>query len=194
MRRSPVLLTLVVAAGLALAPVSPASAASSASGAPVLSWGAGRTGQLGNGTTADSLSPTPVTGLARSDVDQISAGGTSSADSFALARTRSTVKAWGHGSSGQLGNGGTSNQSVPTSVPGLSHIKDIAAGGRHALALDTSGQVYSWGDNAYGQLGNNHTGDSRGVPGLVPGMPKVKQISAGCDFSLALLENGKVYA
>ncbi|MEV6688021.1 hypothetical protein AB0N28_22190 [Streptomyces sp. NPDC051130] len=60
--------------------------------------------------------------------------------------------------------------------------------------MDTSGHVFSWGDNTYGQLGNNHTGDSRGVPEQVQGMPKVKQISAGCDFSLALLENGKVYA
>ncbi|MER5931820.1 sialidase [Streptomyces sp. NPDC002054] len=160
----------------------------------VLSWGAGRTGQLGNGTLADSLSPSSVTSLFRGDVDEISAGGTSSADSFVLARTDSTVKSWGHNSSGQLGNGGNTNQTVPTTVPRLTNIKSIAAGGKHGLALDTSGQVYSWGDNAYGQLGNNRTGDSRTVPDRVQGMPKVKQISAGCDFSLALLENGKVYA
>ncbi|WKD37046.1 sialidase [Streptomyces xanthophaeus] len=160
----------------------------------VLSWGAGRTGQLGNGTLADSLSPSSVTSLFRGDVDEISAGGTSSADSFVLARTDSTVKSWGHNSSGQLGNGGNTNQTVPTTVPRLTNIKSVAAGGKHGLALDTSGQVYSWGDNAYGQLGNNRTGDSRTVPDRVQGMPKVKQISAGCDFSLALLENGKVYA
>ncbi|MGW8351989.1 RCC1-like domain-containing protein [Streptomyces wedmorensis] len=160
----------------------------------VLSWGAGRTGQLGNGTLSDSLSPSSVTSLFRGDVDQVSAGGTSSADSFTLARTDKTVKSWGHNSSGQLGNGGNTNQTVPTTVPRLTNIKDIAAGGKHALALDTGGQVYSWGDNAYGQLGNNRTGDSRTVPDRVQGMPKVKQISAGCDFSLALLENGKVYA
>ncbi|MFD4134562.1 RCC1-like domain-containing protein [Streptomyces goshikiensis] len=160
----------------------------------VLSWGAGRTGQLGNGTLADSLSPSSVTSLFRGDVDEMSAGGTSSADSFVLARTDSTVKSWGHNSSGQLGNGGNTNQAVPTTVPRLTNIKSVAAGGKHGLALDTSGQVYSWGDNAYGQLGNNRTGDSRTVPDRVQGMPKVKQISAGCDFSLALLENGKVYA
>ncbi|MGW2020333.1 RCC1 domain-containing protein [Streptomyces sp. NPDC001927] len=189
LRRSSVL--VVAAAALAAAPV----AASAHAGDPtVLSWGAGRTGQLGNGTLADSLSPSSVTDLVRSDVDQMSAGGTSSADSFALARTGTTVKSWGHNSSGQLGNGGNTNQAVPTTVPRLTNIKDIAAGGKHALALDTAGQVYSWGDNAYGQLGNNRTGDSRTVPDRVQGMPKVKQISAGCDFSLALLENGKVYA
>ncbi|WP_338681583.1 sialidase [Streptomyces acidiscabies] len=179
-----------VAATLALAPTADAN-----EGNPtVLSWGAGRTGQLGNGTLSDSLSPASVTSLFRGDVDQMSAGGTSSADSFTLARTDKTVKAWGHNSAGQLGNGGNTNQAVPTTVPRLTNVKDIAAGGKHALALDTSGQVYSWGDNSYGQLGNNRTGDSRTVPDRVQGMPKVKQISAGCDFSLALLENGKVYA
>ncbi|MFE5910734.1 RCC1-like domain-containing protein [Streptomyces wedmorensis] len=173
----------------------PATLALANEGNPtVLSWGAGRTGQLGNGTLSDSLSPSSVTSLFRGDVDQVSAGGTSSADSFTLARTDKTVKSWGHNSSGQLGNGGNTNQTVPTTVPRLTNIKDIAAGGKHALALDTGGQVYSWGDNAYGQLGNNRTGDSRTVPDRVQGMPKVKQISAGCDFSLALLENGKVYA
>lgn len=186
---------LTAVAALGAVPLALAPSATADEGNPtVLSWGAGRTGQLGNGTLSDSLSPSSVTSLFRGDVDQVSAGGTSSADSFTLARTDKTVKSWGHNSSGQLGNGGNTNQTVPTTVPRLTNIKDVAAGGRHALALDTSGQVYSWGDNAYGQLGNNRTGDSRTVPDRVQGMPKVKQISAGCDFSLALLENGKVYA
>ncbi|MFH9613644.1 RCC1 domain-containing protein [Streptomyces pratensis] len=187
----------LAAAALTVVPllVSTAGPSSAGESAPaVSSWGAGRAGQLGNGTMTDSLSPTSVTGLLRGGVDQISAGGTSSADSFALARTDRTVKSWGDNSSGQLGNGGSTDQSVPSTVPRLAHIKDVAAGGRHGLALDTSGQVYSWGDNAYGQLGNNRTGDSRSVPDRVLGMAKVKQVSAGCDFSLALLENGKVYA
>ncbi|MFJ9113622.1 RCC1 domain-containing protein [Streptomyces sp. NPDC102283] len=160
----------------------------------VLSWGAGDTGQLGDGTTEDRHAPGPVTSLLRADVDQLVAGGVSSGSAFVLARTCSTVKAWGDNVTGQLGNGGTEDQLVPGSVPGLANIKDIAAGGSHALALDSSGQVYSWGDNAYGQLGNNRTGDMRTAPDRVQGMPKVKQIAAGFDFSLALLENGKVYA
>ncbi|MFJ2093618.1 RCC1-like domain-containing protein [Streptomyces sp. NPDC087901] len=182
------------AAALAAAPALAPAAHADEGNPTVLAWGAGRTGQLGNGTATDSLSPASVTSLFRGDVDQISAGGTSSSDSFVLARTAKTVKSWGNNSMGQLGNGGSTNQPVPTTVPRLTNIKDIAAGGGHALALDTSGQVYSWGDNSYGQLGNNRTGDYRTVPDRVQGMPKVKQISAGCDFSLALLENGKVYA
>ncbi|MFD5064788.1 RCC1-like domain-containing protein [Streptomyces sp. NPDC058394] len=185
---------LVTGAALAAVPALAPVAAADEGNPTVLAWGAGRTGQLGNGTMTDSLSPASVTSLFRGDVDQISAGGASSSDSFVLARTHKTVKSWGNNSFGQLGNGGSTSQAVPTTVPRLTDIKDIAAGGGHGLALNTSGQVFSWGDNSYGQLGNNRTGDYRTVPDRVQGMPKVKQISAGCDFSLALLESGRVYA
>ncbi|MFC5662293.1 RCC1 domain-containing protein [Kitasatospora misakiensis] len=159
-----------------------------------LAWGAGRTGQLGNGTTADALSPVGVTGLPAADVAKLAAGGAGSADGFALALDQNGgVKSWGHNSSGQLGNGGNTNQPVPTAVSRLADIKDIAAGGRHGLALDSAGQVYVWGDNAYGQLGNNRSGDSRTVADRVQGASKVKQIAAGLDFSLALAEDGKGY-
>lgn len=194
MRRSRALLTAALTAGLALTPVAAVSAAPAQDNPSVLSWGAGRTGQLGNGASADSSRPVPVKNLFRGDVDRISAGGTASSDSFALALTKKTVKSWGHNASGQLGNGSRTSQSVPTTVPRLANIKDIAAGGEHALAMNENGQVYAWGDNTYGQLGNSRTGDARAVPGRVQGLAKVKQVSAGCDFSLALLENGKVYA
>ncbi|MFF2185972.1 RCC1 domain-containing protein [Streptomyces sp. NPDC058155] len=194
MRRSRALLTAALTAGLTLTPMAAVSAAPTQDDPSVLSWGAGRTGQLGNGAKADSSRPVPVNDLFRGDVDRISAGGTASTDSFALALTKKTVKSWGHNASGQLGNGSRKSQSVPTTVPRLANIKDIAAGGEHALAMNENGQVYSWGDNTYGQLGNSRTGEARGVPNRVKGLAKVKQVSAGCDFSLALLENGKVYA
>ncbi|WP_318209258.1 MULTISPECIES: sialidase [unclassified Streptomyces] len=162
----------------------------------VTSWGAGSVGQLGNGTVTDSSTPAAVTDLLRGDVKEISAGGTTSENGFALAlaTTGGTVRAWGHNASGQLGNSSHAAQKVPVKVPKLPPVTDIAAGGEHALALDAHGQVYSWGDNAYGQLGNNRTGDTRSTPARIQGLPNVKQIAAGCDFSLALLQNGAVYA
>ncbi|WP_405614473.1 RCC1 domain-containing protein [Streptomyces sp. NBC_01508] len=193
MRRSRALLTAALTAGLALTPLT-AVAAPGQDNPSVLSWGAGRTGQLGNGTSKDSSAPVPVKSLLRGDVDRISAGGTASSDSFALALTDESVKSWGHNASGQLGNGSRASQSVPTTVQRLLDIKEVAAGGEHALAMDENGQVFSWGDNTYGQLGNNRTGDTRTVPDRISGLPKVKQVSAGCDFSLALTEDGKVYA
>ncbi|MFF3838269.1 hypothetical protein [Streptomyces sp. NPDC001930] len=49
---------------------------------------------------------------------------------------------------------------VPVPVPGLTSIKDIkdvVAGGAHALALTEDGRVNSWVESAYGQLGNGST-------------------------------------
>lgn len=93
----------------------------------VLSWGAGRTGQLGNGTTVDSLVPAQVTGTARGDVVRLSMRRHEQQRLLRPRPERGTVQAWGHSSSGQLGNGGNTNQTVPTTLPRLSSIKDIAA-------------------------------------------------------------------
>ncbi|MEU4273152.1 hypothetical protein [Streptomyces sp. NPDC026092] len=148
LRRSSVL--VVAAAALAAAPV----AASAHAGDPAVpSWGgAGRTGQLGNGTLADSLSPSSVTDLVRSDVDQMWAGGTSSADSFALARTGTTVKSWGHNSSGQLGNSSTESATEPVDVDWVEGVSDIEAGAFHNYVTTSDSHVWGWGNNQYGRL------------------------------------------
>ncbi|MFD9010394.1 RCC1-like domain-containing protein [Streptomyces sp. NPDC059552] len=168
---------------------------SNADGAVVLSWGAGRTGQLGNGTTSDSLSPTAVTGLNAEAVTKLSAGGVSVENGFALALLKDgTVRAWGDNVAGQIGNGTLIDQTVPVMVASLTGIKDIAAGGTHALALTEGGRVFSWGDNAYGQLGHGTSGGERSKPAEISGLTGVKQIAAGADFSLALLTDGTVRA
>ena len=49
--------------------------------------------------------------------------------------------AWGSGVSGQLGDGGTTNRTTPVQVSGLTGVRQIAAGGSHALALLADGTV-----------------------------------------------------
>lgn len=94
--------------------------------------GAGRTGRLGNGTTTDSLGPVSVTSLFRGDVDQISAGGTSSSDSFVLARTAKTVKSWGNNATSQLGDGTVTPSATPVKVlppgSGIAHVATAETG------------------------------------------------------------------
>ena len=51
----------------------------------------------------------------------------------------------------------------------------ITCGYYHSLALTEDGTVIGWGDNNFGK---------RTIP---PGLKNVKAISAGSDFSLALL-------
>lgn len=105
------------------------------------------------------------------------------------------LESWGANSSGQLGNGTTTDSSVEGPVNVLSQVQEVSAGSDFTLALMENGSVWAWGDNSEGQLGDNTTTNSSTavqVQGL--GIDEVRAVSAGSDFSLALLRNGTVMA
>lgn len=70
-------------------------------------------------------------------------------------------------------------------------IKEIAAGGRFNIILDSAGHVYTWGSDKYGQLGDGHT-SARGsaAPKRVAEPGAVTQVVAGGKFALTLLAPG----
>src|SRR5450759_699627 len=118
----------------------------------VLAWGLNAYGQLGNGTTTNSSTPVAISLPSGTTVTAIAGGGDHS-----LALTSSgQVLAWGLNAYGQLGNGTTTNSSIPVqvSLPSGTTVTAIAGGGSHSLALTSSGQVLAWGYNGQGQLGN----------------------------------------
>lgn len=66
----------------------------------------------------------------------------------------SGIKCWGDNSSGQLGDGTTSDRRLPVDVPSLmSGIAVVDGGDSHTCAVTTEGQVKCWGRNELGQLG-----------------------------------------
>ncbi|MFE7600954.1 RCC1 domain-containing protein [Streptomyces sp. NPDC057494] len=158
-------------------------------------WGQNNSGQLGNGSTLDQLTPSAVKGLARSDLRELTSGGWTTDQVFALALlSDGTVQSWGGNVSGQLGDGTTANRAFPAPVAGLTQVSDIAAGLDFALAL-RGGRVLAWGADAHGQLGDGLPDPATPVtrPVAVQSLGGVKEIGAGCDFGVALREDGTVW-
>ncbi len=122
------------------------------------------------------------------DVIQITAG-----TNHALALLASgIVKAWGNNEASQLGDGTTQNRSSPITVPGLSGVKSVAAGGNSSFAIKASdGSVWAWGFGNWGQLGDG-TGADHSSPVQIPGLSGVASISANLYHTLALMADGTV--
>jgi len=151
-------------------------------------WGDNSDGQLGDGTTTDRHTPTPVTGLS-SDVTAITAGHN---HTCALLAT-GAVECWGYNEYGQLGDGTTDDRLTPTAVTGLSSgVTAISASRFHTCALLTTGALNCWGDNTYGHLGDGTT-DDRLTPTAVTGLSGgVTAITAETFHTCALLATGAV--
>ncbi|WP_240416491.1 cadherin-like beta sandwich domain-containing protein [Paenibacillus periandrae] len=161
-------------------------------------WGWGpynSSGQIGDGTT--NAKPTPVISTAwiNQDIPEISSTGDIAAgySHGLLLKTNGTVWAWGRNNNGQLGNGTTSNSSVPMQVPSLTGIIRIVAGYNFNLALKNDGTVWAWGDNSFGQLGDG-TKIQRNSPIQISSLTNVVDIGAGAYHSLAVQPDGSLFS
>ncbi|WP_216673601.1 RCC1 domain-containing protein [Pyxidicoccus fallax] len=156
----------------------------------VWTWGDNGSGQLGIGSTADRPTPIQVPGL--SGVVTLATGG-----SFSLVvLSDGTVRAWGLNSSGQLGIGSTVSPSTsPVQPSGLTHVRAVAAGVSHSLALHANGTVFAWGLNSSGQLGDSSLA-TRTSPVPVVGLTGMVAVAAAINgnHSLALKADGTVWA
>jgi len=103
-----------------------------------------------------------------------------------------TAYCWGRGASGQLGDGGNANRSIPGRVAGTVVFVSIVAGVDHTCGLSVLGAAYCWGRNDAGQLGDG-TVVHRNVPTSVDSAPAFVSMAAGDHHTCALTPLGAAY-
>jgi alpha-tubulin suppressor-like RCC1 family protein len=145
-------------------------------------------GQLGTGDYTSSTTPVQVEGL--SNIVSIEAGWR---HCIAL-KDDGSVWAWGQNDSGQLGDNTYEPRPSAQQVPGLLNIASIHAGYWHNFAITDDGSVYVWGDNQMGQLGLGSSFPPTYNSPQTLNLTGVVDIASGYWHSLALLEDGSVYA
>ena len=149
-------------------------------GGGVLCWGDNDAGALGNGGTADSGTPVPVTGVA--GAVRVAAGG----DRACAVDASGAVTCWGAG------------QPVPAVVPGLAGATEVAVADDFACALHSGGRVACWGrageettstSNGGGLMPTWHAGPA---PADVPGVAGAVGLAAGGSAGCAVGRGGHV--
>lgn len=104
--------------------------------------------------------------------------------------TNGTIRCWGDGTYGQLGNSAAPADYASPVTPVTSGTAiQVVAGDNHTCILNSAGEVQCWGLNSSGQLGLNNT-TTLTAPGAVVGLtlPAI-QIVAGANHTCALLND-----
>ncbi len=157
-------------------------------------WGQNTNGQLGDGTTTQRSVPVAVNTSGVLAGKTVTAIVTSHTDAHTCALADSLVYCWGINTYGQLGDGTTTQRSVPVAVntSGVlagKTVTAIAAGGDHTCAISDS-QAYCWGLNLYRQLGDGTTTNRTSpVATLTTGVlsgKSITSITGGANYTCAV--------
>lgn len=172
----------------------------------VYSWGNGQQMQLGrrivsrrmlNGLTPESVG-----------VKSMVRVGAGSYHSFAIDK-HGKAFAWGLNTYGQCGNENPKTENIPSATP-IEVLEeeifiDLQGGEHHTIGLTKGGKLFGFGRSDSYQLGlgytetpgsEDSTSHKKAIrhPTLISGLPTVKAISVGGNHTLALTEDGDVFA
>ncbi len=149
-------------------------------------WGENRSGQLGDGTTAQRLAPTPVAGGL---TFRSLAVGNAVVCGVAI---NGTAYCWGFSPNGAFGDGTTGTHLTPSVAAAGMAFASIVAGSDYACALTPAGDAFCWGLGVFGQLGNG-LGTSSTAPVPVSGGLTFRSLAAGGLAVCGLTTAGKAY-
>jgi len=109
-------------------------------------WGTNKSGLLGQGTAGEEISNVPIEVPGLSGVTAVAAGEVDNGETphnMALIGESGTVKDWGYGGKGELGDGTFTSKFSPTTVTGLKEVTSIASGEHFSLAGGTAVPIVS---------------------------------------------------
>ncbi len=164
----------------------------------VFCWGRGDDGRLGNNVDSnDRDAPTQIAQPADNANAlwvAVSAGET---HTCALTTT-DEVYCWGAGAAGQLGDGNSTNSSIPVKVD-LASVSNpvfigLTSGDGYTIGYTATGSAYCWGQNANGQCGTDSMDATHDTPVIVAGGLAFSAIAAGEAHACGFLQNtGSIY-
>ncbi|KAF6170563.1 hypothetical protein GIB67_031971 [Kingdonia uniflora] len=158
----------------------------------VQSWGRNQNGQLGLGTTEDSLVPQKIQAFQGISVKMIAAG----AEHTAAITENGELYGWGWGRYGNLGLGDRNDRLVPQKVSAINgqQMIQVACGWRHTISVSSSGGLYTYGWSKYGQLGHGDFEDHL-IPHQLQALSHsfISQISGGWRHTMAVTSDGRLY-
>ena len=166
-------------------------------------WGNNGSGQLGTGNTISRLVPTQVTYANGFDPGTIEQVATKSNSPMVCAISSARLYCWGRNLGGSIGDGTTTNKSVPTRITGImgnnpiSHVDVGYSGSKGHSCAVSLGRLYCWGGNGDGMLGDGTT-TTRLQPvevltgeGLTPGT--VSRVAVSDTSACALTNDDKLF-
>jgi len=105
-----------------------------------------------------------------------------------------TLWAWGGNDFGQLGDGTTEVRSAPTRIGTENNWLYTSVRREHSFAINALGEIWAWGSNESGRLGDGTIIDQPEPVHVADFADNWVSISAGFDHTLALNEDGELWA
>ncbi|HQF79165.1 MAG TPA: chromosome condensation regulator RCC1, partial [Spirochaetota bacterium] len=151
-------------------------------------WGYNSSGQLGDGTIENKLSPVRI-GVS-TDWASVSCG----RDHTIALKLDGTLWTWGNNGFGQLGDGTTgSNKSSPVQIGSSTDWASVSCGISHTVAIKSNGSLWAWGYNNSGRLGDGTTAN-KSSPIQIGVSTDWASVSCGGGHTVAIKSNGTLWA
>jgi alpha-tubulin suppressor-like RCC1 family protein len=171
----------------------------------LFTWGESASYALGSGSLGPSKVPLDVTGnislLPGEKVASFSFG----RDAAIALSSNNRVFTWGRNYEGQIGNGTTTEQSMPLEITANFSLDEdevvekVEFGYFHASAITSTGKLFMWGYNMYGQLGTGFGPDELSPVNITSQMildpsDRIVETAMGTNHTLIRTEMGRIFA